>query len=176
MGVPFDALYEIGMCTCTRIRLRLRLRSRLRLFVNEVMPFLTSRSSSQHTHNATEMHGGGWGGGHGTRLCLGVSSSPSAYTTWPIHPSLPTRCDHAHAHHAHADTTMFKRYPRRYRRFSFFWYFSPPQKKGAGGVGAQQQQQKSAANAAAAAARQVLNEINTAMTLKRFRTCGIVVF
>ena len=40
----------------------------------------------------------------------------------------------------------------------------------------QQQQQKSAATAAAAAARQGLNEINTAMTLNRFLTCGIVVF
>jgi propanediol dehydratase large subunit len=45
----------------------------------------------------------------------------------------------------------------------------------------QQQQQKSAVNAAAAAAaaaaaRQGLNEINTTMTLKRFLTCGIVVF
>jgi hypothetical protein len=41
----------------------------------------------------------------------------------------------------------------------------------------QQQQQKSAAVAAAtAAARQGLNEINTAMTLNRFLTCGIVVF
>jgi len=40
----------------------------------------------------------------------------------------------------------------------------------------QQQQQKSAAKAAAAAARQGLNEINTAMTLNRFLTCGIVVF
>jgi hypothetical protein len=40
----------------------------------------------------------------------------------------------------------------------------------------QQQQQKSAANAvASAAARQGLNEINTAMTLNRFLTCGIVV-
>jgi hypothetical protein len=39
--------------------------------------------------------------------------------------------------------------------------------------------EKSAATAAAAAAaagRQGLNEIHTAMTLNRFRTCGIVVF
>jgi hypothetical protein len=42
----------------------------------------------------------------------------------------------------------------------------------------QQQQQQSAAKAAAAAAaaRQGLNEINTAMTLNRFLTCGIAVF
>jgi hypothetical protein len=45
----------------------------------------------------------------------------------------------------------------------------------------QQQQQKyaakaAAAAAAAAAARQGLNEINTAMTLNRFLTCGIVIF
>jgi hypothetical protein len=44
--------------------------------------------------------------------------------------------------------------------------------------GVQQQQQQSAAKAAAAAAaaRQGLNEMNTAMTLNRFLTCGIVVF
>jgi hypothetical protein len=41
---------------------------------------------------------------------------------------------------------------------------------------AQQQQKESAAAAAAAAARQGQNEINTAMTLNRLLTCGIVVF
>jgi hypothetical protein len=40
----------------------------------------------------------------------------------------------------------------------------------------QQQQQSAAKAAAAAAARQGLNEINTAMTLNRFLTCGIAVF
>ena len=55
-----------------------------------------------------------------------------------------------------------------------------PSPKEGGGVGwgrVQQQQQKSAAAAAsAAAARQGINEINTAMTLTRLLTCGIVVF
>jgi hypothetical protein len=62
---------------------------------------------------------------------------------------------HRDLDHAHADTNMSKRQPRRYRRFSLFWYFPPA---GWGG-GAQQQQQKSAA-AAAAAARTRGNEIN----------------
>jgi hypothetical protein len=60
----------------------------------------------------------------------------------------------------------------------FFFGASLPKNKG-GGVGwgrVQQQQQKSAATAAAAAARQGLNEIDTAMKLNRFLTCGIVVF
>jgi hypothetical protein len=61
----------------------------------------------------------------------------------------------------------------------FSWVLPSPKIKGAGRGRVQQQQQKSAATAAAAAAaaaRQGLNEINTAMTLNRFLTCGIVVF
>jgi hypothetical protein len=58
----------------------------------------------------------------------------------------------------------------------FFWDFPPPKKGGVGWGRVQQQQEKSAATAAAAAARQGLNEINTATTLNRFLTCGIVVF
>jgi len=85
---------------------------------------------------------------------------------------------HRDLHHAHADTNMSKRHPRRYRRFSFFGTSFPKNKGGGVGWGrVQQQQQKSAATAAAAAAaRQGLNEINTGMTLNRFLTCGIVVF
>ena len=68
---------------------------------------------------------------------------------------------HRDLHHAHADTNMSKRNPRRYRRFLLFLVLPSPQKGAGWGRGAQQQQQKSAA-ATAAAARARENEINTA--------------
>jgi hypothetical protein len=79
--------------------------------------------------------------------------------------------------HAHADANISKRQRRR-SRFSFFLVLPSPKEGGGVGWGrVQQQQQKSAAAAAsAAAARQGLNEINTAITLNRFLTCGVVVF
>ena len=84
---------------------------------------------------------------------------------------------HSDLDHAHADTKMSKRHPRRYRRFSFFGTSLPQNKGGEVGWGRPTATaEKSAATAAAAAARARGNEINTATTLNRFLTCGVVVF
>ena len=84
---------------------------------------------------------------------------------------------HSDLDHAHADTKMSKRHPRRYRRFSFFGTSLPQNKGGEVGWGRPTAAAaKSAATAAAAAARARGNEINTPATRNRLHACEVVVF
>jgi hypothetical protein len=115
---------------------------------------------------------GGWGG-HGTRLCLGASSSPSVYITSSIHSSLPTHGDLAHAHadtnipNANSDATG-----------DFLWYSPlPKNKEGVGwGWGRAAAAAAKYAAAAAAAARTRGGEINAARRSNALLACRLAVF
>ena len=156
MGVPFDALYYIGMCTCTRLRsMTTTTITGPSYLTKQKAPCETCELGLNDPDNEKELEEDA-SKKKRNQAILGLTARDSV----PF-PNTPT------------PTQTFPSANAVAVDFLFFGT-SLPQRGGRGGVRrAQQQQQKSAA--AAASARQG-NEINTARRSNALLRCRLVVF